>query len=485
MILYPSENVRRLGEGEGEIVYTRREPHPTTSSEIFTMSEGESEVHVREQHIVYLITYSRADLEKIPTRQTFAETVCEAFAKTTHATVKQWVVSREMHASTTDSTSANIFHYHMALKLQKRARWLSVRNLLDERYGVKVNFSSRHNSYYSAYMYTIKDDDECAISDGHPDLRQAKSPRTENAIAGKKRRAGRKANHTSAKRKGRKRGLSVYDVAQLIQEKKITSRLQLMALASSQNREGKTDLAEFICNRGSKVIDECLSIAHELATAEDKFARTKKSRIEILEEIKEGNCADECEGKWIQAATDLLQRNEIDLHVFCKAVYSLLQCGRGKYRNIFIHGPANCGKTFILSPLKEIYSTFCNPATGTFAWVGAEEAEIIVLNDFRWKPSIIAWSDMLQLLEGDVMHLPAPKNFCKRDIELSKDTPVFATADAPMVLIKGGGIDRANTEMMNVRWRFFHFWRQIPPAEQQQLIPCGPCFATFILANKN
>ena len=88
MILYPSENVRRLGEGEGEIVYTQREPRPTTSSEIFTMSEGESEVHVREQHIVYLITYSRADLEKIPTRQTFAETVCEAFAKTRHATVK-------------------------------------------------------------------------------------------------------------------------------------------------------------------------------------------------------------------------------------------------------------------------------------------------------------------------------------------------------------------------------------------------------------
>ena len=59
------------------------------------------------------------------------------------------------------------------------------------------------------------------------------------------------------------------------------------------------------------------------------------------------------------------------------------------------------------------------------------------------------------------MHLPSPKNFCKRDIELSKDTPVFATADVPMVLIKGGGIDRANTEMMNVRWRFFHFWRQL------------------------
>ena len=102
-----------------------------------------------------------------------------------------------------------------------------------------------------------------------------------------------------------------------------------MALASSQNREGKTDPAEFICNRVSKVIDECLSIAHELATAVDKIARMKKSRIKILEEMKEGHFAGECEGNWIQAATDLLHRNEIDVQVFCKPVYSLLQCGRG------------------------------------------------------------------------------------------------------------------------------------------------------------
>ena len=142
MILYALEVARGLGEVE--IVYTRCEPDPTTSSDTFTMSEGNSEVHIREQCIVYLITYSRADLEKIPTRQTFAKTVCEAFTKTTYATVKQWVVSREMHANNTNSTSANIFHYHMALKLQKRARWLSVPNLLNKRYGVKVNFSSRH-----------------------------------------------------------------------------------------------------------------------------------------------------------------------------------------------------------------------------------------------------------------------------------------------------------------------------------------------------
>jgi len=46
LILNPYDFVRfRNGAEAGEIVYTRREPHPTTSSEIFTMSEGESKVH--------------------------------------------------------------------------------------------------------------------------------------------------------------------------------------------------------------------------------------------------------------------------------------------------------------------------------------------------------------------------------------------------------------------------------------------------------
>ena len=107
-----------------------------------------------------------------------------------------------------------------------------------------------------------------------------------------------------------------------------------------------------------------------------------------------------------------------------------------------------------------------------FAWVGVEDCEIILLNDFRWSQSIIAWADMLRLLEGDVVHLPCPKNFCKHDIKLRKDTPVFATSDAPIVFVKGGGICHTNTEMMNVRWRYFQFWRQIPSYEQQQVIPC-------------
>ena len=96
------------------------------------------------------------------------------------------------------------------------------------------------------------------------------------------------------------------------------------------------------------------------------------------------------------------------------------QFGRGKYQNVYIYGPANSGKSFLVSPLKSVFKTFTKPATGTFAWMGVEDAEVVLLNDFRWHPSIIAWGDFLQLLEGDTVHIPAPRNVCSQDIEFSK-----------------------------------------------------------------
>ena len=84
----------------------------------------------------------------------------------------------------------------------------------------------------------------------------------------------------------------------------------------------------------------------------------------------------------LHIALDILQRNCIARDDFCSAIRELLQKGRGKYRNIFLKGPANCGKTFLLNPLTIIYKTFLNPASTTFAWVGAESAEIIFLKRF-------------------------------------------------------------------------------------------------------
>ena len=155
--------------------------------------------------------------------------------------------------------------------------------------------------------------------------------------------------------------------------------------------------------------------------------------------------------------------------------------GRGKFRNIMLTGPANCGKTFLLNPLNKIFSTFTNPASTSFAWVGAEKAEVLFLNDFRWSPQIIAWHDLLLMLEGQLVHLPAPKSHFAHDLVFDKDTPIFSTSKHQLVYVKGGVVDERETEMMAVRWKIFNFNRQISQEEQRDIDPCPACFARLIL----
>ena len=110
------------------------------------------------QRLVYLITYSRIDATTFPTRESFLKAVLEGW-KNRGIWVLQWVVSLEGHTHSDVSSSdiSNHYYYHMAIKLSKRARWLQVRNILDEKYHIQVNFSNNHNTYYSAYRYVTKD----------------------------------------------------------------------------------------------------------------------------------------------------------------------------------------------------------------------------------------------------------------------------------------------------------------------------------------
>ena len=141
---------------------------------------------------------------------------------------------------------------------------------------------------------------------------------------------------------------------------------------------------------------------------------------------------------------------------------------------------ANCAKTFLLKPLSVIYNTFCNTAVGNFAWVGVQDKECIFLNDFRWSQQLLPWHDLLLLLEGEIVHFPAPKTHFMQDIKLTKDTPIFCTTKRPLLFIKNGMVDDRESEMMAVRWKIFELRAQIPETSQHAIPPCPSCFAKLI-----
>ena len=196
-------------------------------------------------------------------------------------------------------------------------------------------------------------------------------------------------------------------------------------LAQKQKSEGKLDLAQFIANRGCRVVDEAIAVGWELQNAESTLQRSKMTRIEILYSKLEGECEPECDSQWLRFAKEVLERNSIVRDDFAEAVRILLDKGRGKYRNLYLKGLCNCAKTLLLNPLNRIYKTFSNPASTTFAWVGAEQSEVVFLNDFRWSAQIILWHDFLMLLEDQTVHLPAPKTHYRQNILFQGDTPIF------------------------------------------------------------
>ena len=71
------------------------------------------------QSQVYLVTCSRADLEKVPSREPFGLIIINVFQVVVGVEVLHWVVSQENHAGASGNQSNS--HYHTALKLKKRA----------------------------------------------------------------------------------------------------------------------------------------------------------------------------------------------------------------------------------------------------------------------------------------------------------------------------------------------------------------------------
>ena len=342
--------------------------------------------------------------------------------------------------------------------------------------------------------------DACYIeSEGHPRLDDTE-PQTSSASRSRRQRRKRSRGNTTnseissaddeeedsdgkstANRRKKRRRLTAYEVGEIIVQRNVKTLTELQALAFEQKKEGKTDLAEFLVNRNPKVVADVLQTAWEIENAPKKLARSRKSRMDLLEDAKSGSCVTGCHGEWLTCAQQILHNNGISLEFFRTAVKDLLVNGRGKYKNIMLTGPANCGKTFLLNPLTTIYDTFSNPATGTFAWVGVDKAECIFLNDFRWSPQLIPWHDFLLLLEGQTVHLPAPKTHFSKDITVKSDTPIFCTTKYPILFLKNGVLDQLETEMMKVQWNLFELSYVIPRESQRVITSCGKCFSDLIL----
>lgn len=441
----------------------------------------------RSQRTTYLITYSQVDPTKFPTRVSFAHAVVDAFKHDSNLNVLQWACSKENHKK-------NGVHYHLAVKLSTKKRWKSIKSRLTDLYGIVVHFSANHDNYYTAYKYVVKEDSDFATSIGHPDLSEIGSPRTSKCVRAQ--RSKRKSNDlnqpcssnstTPSCKLSKPQRLTPLDVAVLICDRGFRNPVELRQLAEEQRREGKKDLAEFCVNRTNQRLEDLFESAWGLRDADSKLEKQMRRRIDIIREAATETCSSWCEGKWLTMALEVLKVNQINSFVFAHDVRELLSKGRGKNMNIMLIGPSNSAKSFMFAPLEKLFDCFTNPASNKYAWVGVDQKEIILLQDFSFDSNLISWKSLLLLLEGQKLYLPAPRNHFAKDVEVDTDIPIFATSGEKIIFYnRFNAIDQRETAMMDSRWKYIEFTHVFPVEKQVRIEPCRVCFSKLVLRGED
>ena len=436
----------------------------------------------------FLITYSQVDLALMPDKQSFANAVLGAFQDSgSEAQPEHWSVSEEVH-------EAGGIHYHMMLKLSGPSRWHYLRTALKDGYNIDVHFSEGYGATYKdGYRYICKEDPAPLHSVPHPDLipikttgsKSKKRTVTDITLTDQDGKVASERHVVEESKPSKSRRLSNEEVSDFIVSRAIKTLTDLHVAAQERKDEGESDLHVFILNHSKVKVTELIDTAWEMKNAALKLKRSKQTRIDIILEAAEEDCASGCGGDWFTMAVQVISQNGYTPLGFSTVVYDLLENGRGKYRNIIIIGPSNCGKTFLLSPLMEVFETFANPAQNKYAWPGVESAECIFLNNFRWNAEAIPWKTFLNLLEGMEVKMSSPKNQYAQDIIVKTDVPIFATSIAEIKMTTGDPEKRDDeNHMMESRWRVFNFTHRIPGVRQRTMPRCKKCFARLVLLCK-
>lgn len=103
-------------------------------------------------------------------------------------------------------------------------------------------------------------------------------------------------------------------MSNIILQKKIQNRTELLlAFANARKAEGKTDLVEFVMNRGSRVVKKCISTAWEMEKASEMLERSKLTRIQ--------SCKNVCKTIAVLSVT-VVGRNALNSYL-CGTTYQL------------------------------------------------------------------------------------------------------------------------------------------------------------------
>lgn len=448
---------------------------------------------------VYLVTFSHptGDGRRSPSefaRREFGELLVKAFeASVPNLRVIYAAVFQELHAAGATDAERNT-HFHVSIKSSIQHSWAPIAAYLRREHHIYVHFAVSGEGYWSAFRYgwwPTKHKPLSQLDKGFVllDGQEAHPPPDEAArrpfwSGRKQKRPTKQEPDSSASEDGDEKG-----GVQSNEQK--TKREPVMAYAFRLIRDHQLMTGDSFLSLVQKLGDPRLislcmqkspsslvEKARHVCGADARLKRSEQSREEILHQAAESPCTCDRPGNWKSTALQLLRLQKIQPVQFATAVMNALVTGASKGVNVFLHGTTTSGKSWILDPLRVIYTCHLTPAHKSgFPLQDLPLKEVILWQDLRLNEDVLPWSSLLLVFEGTEVSIRRPRTEFQGDLDFKVVQPVFVTSVAPLF-----HHDPEEQGMMNRRFIFFHFEKTVPAKQERKIPPCGSCFASMCLS---
>ncbi len=389
-------------------------------------------------------------------------------------TVEEGLVFKERHQRT-NAAGEPLPHLNALVRAAAQYAWLGTARNLMELYRIRVDFASHIKTWVDGVIYGYvrsehKPEEELDRSYYH--WVRAGSPLPLEEVLPRRLRNG-------GGRQTRLTPLAAYD---LCRQHSIKDTVAAWAMARTLEAQGDRGLLAFLLE--CRDVDAFVGKVRAAEQSVETQRRERVGRIGLLREAAAGECSCAMPGLWQTLADQTLQRNGIGGD-FEKAIYTALLQGRSKKTNVFLLGPTNAAKSFLVKPLSLLLRCYTVPDGGNYQLEALVDKELLYLNGFSWDEKWLKWSYFKTLLEGaEAIMVARPKNK-GGDVPWARDCPVIGTCSAQIQLFcrtgRAWALHEGETAQMNSRVQYFRMEQSLAEEAIIQCAPCMKCAAAVYL----
>ncbi|CAK0835089.1 unnamed protein product [Prorocentrum cordatum] len=407
--------------------------------------------------------------------------------------VKKLVVFKEYHAPVAGVRRA---HYHVALHLGKKSKFLTVKRALLNRYQLASHWSCSHDGYWSAVGYCANatpkkprsalDVDYLAWPADHPPLSAAKREPTTARALEKRRTAREQVEGEKGKPEPR---VEEVDLWPIVVRSGIRNTPDDPHAVRKLMAYAKTSCSHKVVAwmfKNEHVLEKIIDKAWAWENVDSFLEDATKPVMQQFKEALRTPCV--CGGRWLHHVRESLSMNRIDVPDLCSSILMSLKHGRSEAAPVVTLAGrfGGEGKSLLFSAVRPLFGgehVQERPGGGQFCFHGLDKAKAAVLDEWMFIDEDLPLSIQLLWLEGKPVPITMPQNQHVGHKVYMGSAPIFVTC--PETALAGLSSEssqrpQGQAGMLLRRLKLYLFTVPIPKPPAPKLVPCPRCFSTLV-----